>query len=175
MIKLACKSLGKPPPIWDLTMGMIASQPTDWPVFKVKAAEARYMVPACVYMATNMFPTSSPYEKLRLHTLKHLQRCYDLLENFDADAMGFHARSFCVLYNQLNRQALTDPRSVRWRLYPKFHLMIHLCETGANPRQSWNYLDESAIGDGARVAETCHPNNMHRALLEDYRIFEYRK
>jgi hypothetical protein len=176
MVKLASKSMGVSVPIWDLTMGMISAKASHWPVLKLKAGEARYMLPVCFHMASNFFPTASAYELLRLNMLQHLKKCYELLDAFDADAMGFHGRAFHMLYNQLNRGALvSDPRSVRWRLYPKFHLMIHLCESGENPRDSWNYADESEIGVGATVAEDCHPNTMHRSLIKNYRVFEFRK
>ena len=169
MLKVEC-------PLRDLTMNMIQAKPSHWPVFKVKAAEARYMVPICYHMACNWFPLTSDYEKLRLNMLEQLVRCYDLLIFFAADAMGFHGRAFNMLYNQLNRQALAaDANSVRWRLYPKFHLMIHICESGENPKDARNYMDESAIGDGANAAERCPPNNMHRSLIQNYRIFDFSK
>ena len=176
MIKVASKAKDTEPPIWDLTMGMIASSASEYPVMKLKAGEARYMVPICFYMAAIFFPASSDYELLRLNMFQQLVRCYELLDNFDGEKMGFHARAFGMLYNQLNRGALADnPQSVRWRLYPKFHLMQHLCETNENPRHSWNYMEESAIGEAAITAEACDPAHMHRSLIQNYRLFEFRK
>lgn len=175
MIIVASHAVGKKPPIWDLTLSMIQSG-ADAPLLKLKAAEARYMVPVCLHMARHFFPATSDYEKLRLQMFEQLAHCYKQLDDFNAESMGFHARSFVMMYNQLNRDALsTNIRSLRWRLYPKFHLMIHLCESGENPKDSWNYMDESAIGDSAIDAEGCHPNHMHRALIQNRRIFHHRR
>ena len=176
LVKCAAKCLKMKDPIWDLTMGMIQSSSGTWPVLKLKAGEARYMVPVNLYIATHFFPTQSRYQRTRLDMLRRLQKCYDLLQDFDAEAMGAAARSFNMIYNQLNRMALSEnPMSVRWRLYPKFHLMIHICESGENPRESWNYMDESAIGDSASLAESCQPASMHKTLIGNYRVLHFRR
>ena len=174
MVKCASHCLGVDVPIWDLSMGMISSQASDFPVLKLKAGEARHMVPVCSFMAHNFFPVSSDYEKLRLQMFEQLHHCYKQLDAFDPDQMGFHARCFNLLYNQLNRDALANnPRSVRWRIYPKFHLMIHICESSENPSNTWNYMDESAIGEAAFAAERCKTDQMHRSLVQNYRIHEF--
>ena len=51
-----------------------------------------------------------------------------------------------------------------WKLMPKLHLFLHLCEWQAleqgNPRYYWTYADEDLQGTMAEVAESCHASTM---------------
>ena len=122
---------GKPLPF----RAVLQKKSGDWawmnPVLKVKAAEARAMVPV---VQQHMFPKNTGYQRLRFNMLSKPFRCYELLKDFDAIEMGSSARRFHMLYNELSAIAMRNNQPHRWRLYPKFHLMIHLAESGENPR-----------------------------------------
>ena len=143
------------------------------PVLKVKAAEARAMVPVVHYITQHMFPKNTAYQRLRFNMLSKLLRCYELLKDFDAIEMGSSARRFHMLYNELSAMAMRNNQPHRWKLYPKFHLMIHLAESGENPSLSWNYMDESAIGECAQHAEHCNVRFLHRSLILQYCLFKF--
>ena len=57
----------------------------------------------------------------------------------------------------------------QWKLAPKFHLFLHLCEWQAveqgNPRYYWCYSDEDLAGLMAEVAESCHPATLPETAL----------
>ena len=56
-----------------------------------------------------------------------------------------------------------------WKLQPKLHLFLHLCEWQAiaqgNPRYYWTYPDEDLAGMMAEVASSCHPRTMATSAL----------
>ena len=168
----AC-SRGKPP-INDLTMGMVCAGPSHPPILKVKAGEARYLLPIVRRMMLDFFEGQSPHARLRAHMINALQKCYDLLDDYCAESMAVHGRKFHMFYNQLNLEAVSENKfSQRWRIYPKFHLFIHLCEQGYNPKDTWNYSDESAIGDCARTTQLCHSRFSSTTIIQKHRVFKY--
>ena len=67
------------------------------------------------------------------------------------------------LYTALATQA-QQGRVKMWKLNPKLHLFLHLCEWQAvshgNPRYYWCYPDEDLAGIMADVAGSCHPMTM---------------
>ena len=64
---------------------------------------------------------------------------------------------------------------LRWRWYPKMHMMLHLTGGQAarlgNPWSSWNYTDEGAIGIASDVAESVHVNTLPRAVMDKYLVW----
>ena len=54
-------------------------------------------------------------------------------------------RNLCVLFSQLAAEATTQKRKL-WKMTPKLHLFLHLCEWQApeygNPKFYWAYADE---------------------------------
>ena len=125
-------------------------------------------------MLMHYFPLESEHAVLRMHCLNALHSCYLEMESWgidSAEALGRHGRHFVSLYNELSVQALAaDPTGRNWRLYHKFHAFIHICECGYNPRSTWNYWDESEIGDASVLASTCHPLHMAVGVIERYRL-----
>ena len=109
--------------------------------------------------------------------MRALASCYSVIDEWAdgaADALASSGRRFLLLYNVLSVQALADdPRGILWRMTPKFHGFIHLCEAGSNPRSTWNYSEESEIGDCARIAEGCHPAKLPARVIEKHRLLGY--
>ena len=158
---------------------MIRAQAADAPRMKMKAAEARYILPIAGHMLRNYFPVHSAHATMRLNCTQALEKCYKELELWgpgSSEVLGREGRTFMILYGQLSEEAAaTDPRGLLWRLYPKLHLFLHVCEQGVSPTLTWNYADESAIGECARMAETCRPSSLGTTIIRKYRAFEFQR
>ena len=164
------QAIGVEQPVWSLTVTMLRRSATAKPRMRVKAAEARHLLPVMMQILRHWCPLDSEHDRLRLECCEALSACYACLDAWESgEVMGRRGRQFCLLFNELRRSARGDPY---WRQLPKFHLFIHLCESGVNPRTSWNYWDESEIGRAAQVAATCHPGHLSRAVIAKYRAFE---
>ena len=84
--------------------------------------------------------------------------------------VGVFIRKHCILYCELAKQtALHHKPWDRYCLYPKHHLSMHCLEeqtdTYGNPCESWSYAGESAIGFYCDIAESIHPNTIHREVV----------
>ncbi|MDA8583955.1 hypothetical protein N9L68_06960 [bacterium] len=177
MMHMPSKALGQgKPPLNDLTQGMVKSARSKPPMMRVKAAEARHLVPVLRHMMMHYVPQESPHELLLLHCLDALHSCYGEMESWNehsAEALGKHGRHSVSLYKELNVRALADdPTGRNWRLYPKVHAFFHICESGCNARTTWNYWDESDIGDAAILGATCHPIDLSAGVIQRYRLHD---
>ena len=173
MIEAAARELNIEPPIWHFTIGMLRASASSNVNLKVKAAEARQLLPICRFILAHWCPLDNPHNILRLHCVEALCRCYAEVDTWAPDSgerLGKCGRQFVALYCELRRSATDD---WRWKLSPKFHLFIHLCEKGENPRDTWNYWDESEIGKCADIAETVHPSRLAVGIIAKYRAFEF--
>ena len=51
-----------------------------------------------------------------------------------------------------------------WKITPKLHLFVHLCEIQAivfgNPRFYWTYADEDLVTHMIEMASSVHPNTL---------------
>ena len=143
------------------------------PKLKLKAAEGRHLLPILQAMLVHCFDNSSEHNLLRLRCVNALCACYEEMERWNdngtsARKLGEHARHHLILYNELSTQA-GDP--LLWRLYPKHHQFLRIAENSAtNPRDEWNYSDESEIGDACRIARGVNAAHISTKLLERYRI-----
>jgi len=82
-------------------------------------------------------------------------------------------RLFCLAYSELSAESIRsgDTYGTFWRIYPKFHLFLHVAEDSVdNPRCSWSYNDENEIGEAVDLAEMLHPLTMPKTLMERYRL-----
>ena len=114
-------------------------------------------------------------------TPEHLMRCqcleamvgiYAELDKWEVGVsnmrLGALARKHLALYNALRQLQRDDDL---WALIPKHHLLIHVCESAtSNPKLSWNYRDESEIGDAADMAAGCNQSTVSTCMLERYRV-----
>jgi hypothetical protein len=145
---------------------------------QAKAAESRKLVPVITFMLQNFFPKQSPREVLRLHCLESLNKMYSLMENWTPSSrveLPIVGRQHMALYAEVARPFARDTEWIRWRIYPKHHLAIHLLEdqvaVNDGPRTSWCYADEGEIGKATRIAEAVHVQTLSKSLLEKYRLW----
>ena len=132
-------------------------------------------------MLERYFPKESEYEKLRFNCHDLLYKLYQELHDWKPETSGREVarlgRQHCILYAMLSRRALVqDANTVLWHIYPKHHMFLHCVEDQVlltdNPRDIWNYGDESEIGSAVLLAETGHPRTLHREIIDKYRVMD---
>ena len=173
MISCAARELEMEQPIWNITRGMIRSTAGGAPRARIKAGEARKLLPIIQHILEHYLPHDSSHDVLRLQCIQALSRVYHEVDNWgegSGDRIGHHCRQFLALYCRLRDTALSD---VFWKLYPKFHIFIHCCENNVCPRHTWNYTDESEIGLAAKTAEKLHPRNVSTEVIRKRRLAVY--
>ena len=82
-----------------------------------------------------------------------IHQCYKCLarDAFDREALKSACRKYLLLYAAL--EECTPIEETRWRLKPKFHLFLHVCEEIASPASGfWTYVDETWGGKIARIS-----------------------
>ena len=178
MIKSASKAVGQErPPFNKLTLGML-KQPGKSPALKAKAAESRYMLPVILYILETYFKVCTDHEILRHRCVQTISDMYKKMrpapgEVFDGAAVGKLARQHLILYTELARESLESRRHltdgwVMWRWMPKHHLFNHFegqVAVSGSPAECWCYMDESAIGEAVKVAESCHASTLHKLVF----------
>jgi len=130
---------------------------TKPPKLVSKAANARHLVPYAVKLCEKYCgPEASDHDKYRLECVRALSKFYDLLDSQlvsitpesekDIQRLGRRVTTFYALLSQ----EAEDKRINAWRLTPKLHLFVHLCEHQAplwgNPAWFWCYADEDMAG-----------------------------
>ena len=171
MIKSMSKRLDMEPPIWDLTVGMFRAAATKAPKMRLKAAEGRRCLRVLREILRMCFSSADSHADTRLACVHNLVSCYEEFDNWQDSTSPLNlkrfGRRFLLLYAELNHGAGAD--SLMWRLYPKFHLFDHLVEAAeSNPKLSWNYPLESAIGDATVIAAGCNKRHLQTALIARY-------
>ena len=89
-----------------------------------------------------------------------------------------HGRNFFTLYSQMDAHcAKSEPPVRAWKMTPKFHVMLHLCEIQAvtlgNPRYYWVYMGEDLQQIIKKIALTCHPKHVAPLLLYKWLILKF--
>ena len=178
-IKIASKEIGQlRPPINDLVIGMLTSADKQArPRIKLKAAEARHLLPCINWLLQNLWTPTSAYEELVMHCVKAKSTFYDQLYLWDAGDMAGKegcikaGKRFLALYAEL---AEINKHGKLYKWFPKFHLFQHLLESQipllGNPKAAWCYFDESNIGIASKLAASCHPSTIHRLVLTKARL-----
>ena len=126
-------------------------------------------------MLRNFFSCESDYELLRVRCLEALDKIYKEMQHWNPEEssynFGVFGRQHLLLYGEL-RLLQTD--DLMWKFAPKHHLFAHCTEnTRGNPRDSWCYTDEDAIGQAAELARASNRAHIGRHLLEKYRITHF--
>lgn len=145
-----------------------------WPKLKAKAAQTRHLAPFARELAEEFLD-------VRCQALCQLLcRFYEVLASqgmfLDEDAkleLPQVGRRLCGLYAQLSRESF-QAGSKRWKMTPKVHLMLHLCEDQApsvgNPKFYWVYADEDLVGQMVEVAEACHASTMAATAMAKWLV-----
>lgn len=134
IIGVMCRHLGSDRPFHTLTIGMIRVA-GDPPRMKLKAAEGRHFLPILRAMLEHCFERDTEYTRQRFHCVDYLCKCYEELKAWSAETsrltLATYARRHLILYQNLGRLCGSD---LRWRVYPKHHLFIHVAESSqGNP------------------------------------------
>ena len=177
MVQTCSRKLGVEKVLNDLTLGMFRPSADKKPSFKHKAAEGRYLLPVLREMMFTYFDTTTPHATLRLQACDALMDLYKQLENWtptSAATLANRGRQFLILCVELRNEATSLGRDMLWGLYPKHHLMMHVCEapqsTLINPKAEWNYLDEDEIGKAARACAKISKAHLPYKALDRYRL-----
>ena len=182
LIKSASKAIGQDrPPINAFKFSMLKDK-AKAPVLKLKAAESRHMLPVLLYILENYFIQDTAHKIARYTCVKKIALFYEEMRKpdtfFDGVRAAKLAREHLILYADLGRHAresLDHQRTgfLMWRWIPKHHLFSHFEQQVfrlGSPAGNWCYWDESAIGECARVAESCHSKTLHRLIMRKHRI-----
>ena len=141
-----------------------------WPKLKAKAAATRHLSHLALEMAQNHC-SGSQHDRIRVRICDLLVRFYVLLDK-EGVFMSSNAQAevcklgndLCRLYAALSAEALAPPASRAWKMVPKFHLFLHLCElqvgVKGNPRYYWTYCDEDLQRHVKEIAQSCHPSTL---------------
>lgn len=153
-----------------------------WPKLKAKAAATRHLAKFALVLASR-YGGSSAHDRRRVAICQMLVRFYELVDGegmFLSEAakaeipdLGKH---FGVLYSHLATEAAVN--GVRfWKMSPKLHLFIHLCEWQSvdvgNPRFYWTYADEDLVGHMVEVGSSCHPRTLAVTALFKWITFAF--
>ena len=182
MVKVASKAVGqKRPPINRLTLQMFYTSGKTLKM-KIKAAESRYLLPCVKYILEYFMPMETPHDQLRYHCVRTIWQMYDLMRapaaEFQGRVVATLARKHLLLYADLSKESIQSRIHQKhgrcfWKWAPKHHLFAHFEQqiaTCGNPAEHWCYADESLIGEVAKVCEGCHPNTLHRLVIQKTRI-----
>jgi len=169
MMIMCAGRLGVARPLHHLTIGMFRAAANEKPKLRAKAAEGRHLLPVVREMLATCFDVTTPHARLRLQCVDALLKCYHLLDNWAQDspvALARAAREHLLLLAELRSTCHDD---LRWCLYPKHHIFIHLAEGAtSNPRAEWNYGDESEIGEAVKLASRVSPTHIAVQLMPRY-------
>ena len=145
-----------------------------WPKLKAKAAATRHLAAYALHLAQT-FGTGTVEDKQILGVCQMLSEFYNVMQSesqflsaaakLDVPKVGYR---LVALYTALATDAKRKGLKL-WKLQPKLHLFLHLCEwqaiTHGNPRYYWTYADEDLMGIMAEIASSCHPRTMAMSAL----------
>eukprot|EP00959_Pyramimonas_sp_CCMP1952_P452710 9467039-Pyramimonas_sp.AAC.1 len=156
-----------------LTLEVLRQQ-GGWPKLRGKAAPVRKLAKYALHVV-ELFQDGSEHDRLVYALIRCLCKFYDIIDansqflpEESKNEMSVLGRKFCQIYNALAVQAFNDHIRM-WKLSPKMHVLIHLCETQSatrgNPRFVWTYADEDLVGCMIDVARTCHVRTVSFSVL----------
>ena len=141
---------------------------------RAKAAATRHLAKFALEIVVT-HGTGETDDRLMLAVIQLLCKFYDMLdqgshffnEEFRREMPKLGGR-LAYLYQQLSARAYGQGLKL-WKMSPKLHLFVHLCEIQCvmygNPRYYWTYADEDLVGMMVEIAETCHPATMAFTVL----------
>ena len=181
MLRQASKSIKQDQvPIRRISFAQVRKNAQSGPKLKVKAAEARILLPCVAYMLANYMPCVTDHDKLRCACVHELMHMYnDLYIWRDTGAkmnleVAKHGQQHCILYSELTSEARSHGQHFLWMFYPKHHLFLHCISdqqgSCGNPMDVWCYVDESAIGEMTLDAERLHASTLQTTIIDRWRI-----
>ncbi|CAK0863488.1 unnamed protein product [Prorocentrum cordatum] len=173
-IRLGSKFLGIDCPVYALTLPMFRASGKG-PKMKTKAGEGRHLLKVLLHMLITFYDQTSEHNAIRLNCVRSLAAIYDQLAVWDFDTSysecAVLATKHVLLYAELWREAAElDESTLLWKMIPKHHLFIHLMEHDrGNPKEGWNYGDESEIGVAVDMCTTLHCRTIATEAVRKYR------
>ena len=145
-----------------------------WPKLKAKAAATRNLADYALELMET-YGNAGIEDDMAKSICRLLVRFYTILREEDlilSDAAKVElpelGQRLGVLYASLSARALAREQRL-WKLVPKMHLFVHLCEWQGplygNPSAYWTYADEDLVGKMVEVAKTCHPKTLAETAL----------
>ena len=115
------------------------------PKLRGKAAEVRNLVKFGIELSETFLDDSNIMESSAKEAARLLSTLYSNLsrEKFSAQQMKDTARRFALLHVALESHSANKHL---WHVFPKLHMMLHLCESGCCPADAWTYRDEDFGG-----------------------------
>lgn len=168
-------------PINALTMGMIRANDATAKL-KVKAAEARNLLPVFLHILQSYIGIRTERDRLRFRCAEHLYDVYKHMEAFSAEsprrlreAATLHLHTYALLAAEACNQAAAARKPWHlWKIVPKHHLFDHCIsrvEKTGNPRESWCYADESEMYKAKKIAESgLHVNKLTCIVMIKYSL-----
>ena len=143
-----------------------------WPKLKSKAAATRHLAAYAVHLVQSF---GTPEDREVLAIVQLLQKFYTIIASQSMfltkeakEALPELGRNLAILYSGLAAKSAAA-HSKMWKMMPKLHLFVHLCEWQAveigNPRSFWTYADEDLVGLLCEVARSCHPATLAASAL----------
>ena len=178
LLKDAANDLSVSCPVSSLTLSHIRREDNKCPVLKLKAAKTREFVPIVLRLLEAHFPATSERERVRYHCLRHLNDMYNEFKAWGDDSpkrVAEMLRRHEMLYMRLGREQIFlygAQNWVKWRWYPKHHMMCHLTREQTvqygSPACYWNYSDERSIGHAVQIAESTHVSTLSDSTILKY-------
>jgi len=121
------------------------------PKLKSSAAACRALIPFAAEAAVTSLDPASPNHAAIQHCARALNECYKCLSKDHADwpiVLPRESKKFCMHYKALRLHAANND----WRVKPKMHQFVEMCDGSSKPNMSWTYRDEDY---GGSVAQLC--------------------
>ena len=121
---------------------------------RCSAATARALIPWTYTCAMQLLDPSDDVEATLQSAAWHIKQAYEALSNECKEPhlqMKYHGQQFAIQWVALH-DCLNEDNHHYFRIKPKLHLWLHLCEEGSTPRRTWTYRDEDFGGTISHVA-----------------------
>ena len=147
------------------------------PKLKGSAAAVRALVPFARAIAEELHSQDGNQINLAIKTAAfHLDQCYKALSMssiFASHVLRESSQSFLLQYGALSAFHAGSKMKI-WKIVPKFHIWLHMCEDGSSPAFYWNYRDEDFGGSISHLARRrggrCLARVVSMNVLERFRL-----
>ena len=126
--------------------------PKSSPKLKANAACVRALIPFAHEASLDYLVQAKPTHAAMTHASKALLDCYNCLSS---DSLNWRAelprasKDFAIQFAAL-QAASTNKRD--WKIKPKMHQFLEMCQGNSKPNMSWCYRDEDF---GGSIAQLC--------------------
>ena len=142
------------------------------PKLRSSAAQCRAMVGVAKQLADRHLDPADPEEMAMGSGMSALHQCYMSLSGtsiFWQDVLPVQSRLFAAQF-----VALESRYEYWWRVKPKLHLFLHMCDGSSKPAMCWTYRDEDFGGSCAQWARRRgglqKPSSTSKNLLVRFRM-----